>query len=146
MPILEGRAPGTAAPACQLSRTTFRYGHYRLPIEPNGEWVCCHVPTTNRIDGPAMAIESGSGATPMKRVAAACLIGSTIEYFDFFIYGTAAALVFPVVFFPHLSAAMATTASMGTFAAAFLSRPAGAVVFGHLGTGWAAKRPWSPRC
>jgi MFS family permease len=69
----------------------------------------------------------------MKRVAAACLVGSTIELYDFLIYGTAAALVFPTVFFPHLGAAMATTASMGTFAAAFLSRPLGAVVFGHFG-------------
>ncbi|MBO0881893.1 MAG: MHS family MFS transporter [Mycobacterium sp.] len=69
----------------------------------------------------------------MKRVAAACLVGSMIEFYDFLIYGTAAALVFPTVFFPNLSGAMATIASMGTFATAFLSRPLGAVVFGHFG-------------
>jgi metabolite-proton symporter len=69
----------------------------------------------------------------MKRVAAACFVGTAIELYDFIIYGTAAALVFPTVFFPHLSPAMATIASMGTFAAAFLSRPLGAVVFGHFG-------------
>jgi metabolite-proton symporter len=69
----------------------------------------------------------------MKRIAASCFVGSTIEYYDFLIYGTAAALVFPTVFFPHLSPAMATIASMGTFAAAFLSRPVGAAVFGHFG-------------
>src|SRR5215472_14191103 len=69
----------------------------------------------------------------MKRVAAACLIGSAIEFYDFAIYGTAAALVFPTVFFPHLSPTMATIASMATFAAAFLSRPLGALVFGHFG-------------
>jgi MFS family permease len=80
-----------------------------------------------------MTVEAGAGGTPMKRVAAACLIGTTIEYYDFFIYGTAAALVFPTVFFPHLSPAMATIASMGTFATAFLSRPLGAAVFGYLG-------------
>jgi metabolite-proton symporter len=80
-----------------------------------------------------VAIDTAADATPMKRVAAACLIGSTIEYYDFFIYGTAAALVFPTVFFPHLSAAMGTIASMGTFAAGFLSRPLGAVVFGYFG-------------
>jgi metabolite-proton symporter len=80
-----------------------------------------------------MAIDAGRGATSMKRVVAACLVGTTIEYYDFVIYGTAAALVFPRVFFPHLSPAMATTASMGTFAAAFLSRPLGAIVFGHFG-------------
>src|SRR5215472_13039794 len=69
----------------------------------------------------------------MKRVAAACLIGSAIEFYDFAIYGTAAALVFPTVFFPHLSPAMATIASMGTFVTVFLSRPLGAAVFGHFG-------------
>jgi metabolite-proton symporter len=69
----------------------------------------------------------------MKRIAAACLVGSTIEFYDFVIYATAAALVFPTVFFPHLSPAMAMTASMGTLATAFLSRPLGAVVFGYFG-------------
>ena len=69
----------------------------------------------------------------MKRVAVACFVGSAIEYYDFLIYGTAAALVFPTVFFPHLSPAVATVASMGTFAAAFVSRPFGAAVFGHFG-------------
>jgi metabolite-proton symporter len=80
-----------------------------------------------------MTVNGGTGATPMKKVAAACLIGSAIEFYDFFIYGTAAALVFPAVFFPRLSPAMATIASMGTFATAFLSRPLGALVFGHFG-------------
>jgi MFS family permease len=71
--------------------------------------------------------------TRARRVALASFVGSAIEYYDFFIYGTAAALVFPVVFFPHLSPLMATIASLGTFAAAFLSRPLGAAVFGHFG-------------
>ena len=69
----------------------------------------------------------------MRRVATACLVGSAIEFYDFLIYGTAAALVFPAVFFPHLSPAVATIASMGTFGAAFLSRPVGAAVFGYFG-------------
>jgi metabolite-proton symporter len=80
-----------------------------------------------------VAIEAGSGVTPMKRIAAACLVGTTIELYDFVIYATAAALVFPTVFFPHLSPAMATIASMGTFATAFLSRPLGAITFGYFG-------------
>jgi hypothetical protein len=70
-----------------------------------------------------LEIEAGPRVTPMKRIAAACLIGSVIEYYDFFIYATAAALVFPTVFFPDLSPAMAATASTGTLATAFLSRP-----------------------
>jgi MFS family permease len=69
----------------------------------------------------------------MKRVAAASFAGSAIEYYDFYIYGTAAALVFPKVFFPHLGSTLATVASMATFAAAFLSRPLGAAFFGHFG-------------
>jgi MFS family permease len=74
-----------------------------------------------------------SPRTSMKRVAAASFVGSAIEYYDFYIYGTAAALVFPKVFFPHLGTTMATVASMATFAAAFLSRPLGAMFFGHFG-------------
>lgn len=71
--------------------------------------------------------------TRIRRVALASYVGSAIEYYDFFIYGTAAALVFPHVFFPSLSPLIATIASLGTFAAAFLSRPIGAAVFGHFG-------------
>jgi predicted membrane-bound spermidine synthase len=63
--------------------------------------------------------------TSMKRVGLASFVGSTIEFYDFYVYGTAAALVFPMVFFPHLGATMATIASMVTFAAAFLSPPSG---------------------
>jgi MFS family permease len=69
----------------------------------------------------------------MRRVAAACLVGSAIEFYDFLIYGTAAALVFPTVFFPRLGPTVAMVASMGTFGAAFLSRPVGAAVFGYYG-------------
>ncbi len=56
-----------------------------------------------------------------------------MELYDFLVYGTAAALVFPAVFFPHLDPTVAMVASMGTFAAAFLSRPLGAAVFGYFG-------------
>jgi metabolite-proton symporter len=74
-----------------------------------------------------------SEASPMKRVALASFVGSAIEYYDFYIYGTAAALVFPAVFFPNLGRAMATVASFATFAIAFISRPLGAAVFGYFG-------------
>lgn len=71
--------------------------------------------------------------TPMRRVALASCAGTTIEFYDFFIYGTAAALVFPTVFFPALGSAAATVASFATFAVAFGARPVGAIVFGHFG-------------
>ncbi|MBO1268077.1 MFS transporter [Arthrobacter cavernae] len=69
----------------------------------------------------------------LRKVAFASAAGTTIEFYDFFIYGTAAALVFPVVFFPALGAAAGTVASFGTFAVAFFARPVGAIIFGHFG-------------
>ena len=86
-----------------------------------------------RAAGSVATIAAEPHVTPMTRVAASCLVGSAIEFYDFLIYGTAAALVFPAVFFPHLSPAVAMVASMGTFATAFLSRPVGAAVFGYFG-------------
>jgi MFS family permease len=81
-----------------------------------------------------------SEATSLRRVAAACLVGSAIEFYDFLIYGTAAALVFPTVFFPDLSPTLATVASMGTFASAFVARPIGGATFGYLGDRLGRKR------
>ncbi|WP_158852484.1 MFS transporter [Saccharothrix deserti] len=71
--------------------------------------------------------------TPLRKVAVASCIGTTIEYYDFFIYGTAAALVFPKVFFPALGSTAGTVASFATFAVAFVARPVGAILFGHFG-------------
>ena len=71
--------------------------------------------------------------TSVRKVAIASGIGTTIEFYDFFIYGTAAALVFPTVFFPALGATAGTVASFATFAVAFIARPVGAVLFGHFG-------------
>ena len=63
----------------------------------------------------------------------ASLIGTTIEFFDFYIYATAAVLVFPKLFFPASDPATATLASLATFAIAFIARPIGSVLFGHFG-------------
>ena len=71
--------------------------------------------------------------TPMSRVAFASCAGTTIEFYDFFIFGTAAALVFPTVFFPALGEAAGSVASFAAFAVAFVARPVGAIVFGHFG-------------
>ncbi|OLP02463.1 MFS transporter [Mycolicibacterium porcinum] len=75
----------------------------------------------------------GTEPNPMRRVAFASFVGTAIEFYDFYIYGTAAALIFPHVFFPNMGSTMATISSLGTFAVAFLSRPIGAAVFGHFG-------------
>ena len=68
-----------------------------------------------------------------RQVLFASLIGTAIEFFDFYIYATAAVLVFPRVFFPASDPASATLASLATFAVAFLARPIGSALFGHFG-------------
>jgi metabolite-proton symporter len=68
-----------------------------------------------------------------RQVLFASLIGTTIEFFDFYIYATAAVLVFPRLFFPAADAASATLESLATFGIAFLARPVGSVLFGHFG-------------
>ena len=67
------------------------------------------------------------------QVLFASLIGTTIEFFDFYIYGTAAVLVFPVLFFPASDPATARLASLATFGIAFFARPLGSALFGHFG-------------
>ncbi len=67
------------------------------------------------------------------QVLFASLIGTTIEFFDFYIYATAAVLVFPKLFFPASDPASARLASLATFAIAFLARPFGSALFGHFG-------------
>src|SRR5579884_2918241 len=67
------------------------------------------------------------------QVLFASLIGTTIEFFDFYIYATAAVLVFPKLFFPASDPSSATLASLATFAIAFLARPVGSALFGHFG-------------
>jgi metabolite-proton symporter len=72
-------------------------------------------------------------ANPATRILAASLIGTTIEFFDFYIYATAAVLVFPKLFFPAGDPVAATFASLATFGLAFFARPVGAALFGHFG-------------
>src|SRR5262245_51354272 len=67
------------------------------------------------------------------QVLFASLIGTTIEFFDFYIYATAAVIVFPRLFFPASDPASATLASLATFAIAFVARPIGSAFFGHFG-------------
>jgi len=73
-------------------------------------------------------------AQSMRRVAATSLAGTSIEWYDFFIYGTAAALVFPTAFFPEdMPPLVALIAAFGTFAVGFIARPIGGALFGHFG-------------
>src|SRR6187549_3053675 len=70
---------------------------------------------------------------PASRILFASLIGTAIEFFDFYIYATAAVLVFPKLFFPQSDPTSATLQSLATFALAFFARPVGSAVFGHFG-------------
>ncbi|MBA6141924.1 MULTISPECIES: MFS transporter [Pseudomonas] len=68
-----------------------------------------------------------------RRAAAAAFVGTTIEFYDFYIYATAAALVLGQVFFPSSNPLLSTLAAFGTFAVGFIARPMAGMVFGHLG-------------
>ena len=72
-------------------------------------------------------------AASPRKVAVASAVGATIEWYDFFLYGTAAGLVFDQLFFSGLSGPAAQFAAFGTFAVGFLARPLGGFIFGHFG-------------
>ena len=91
---------------------------------------------TDISERPAGGVSAGAAkATPRqtRKVAFASLVGTTVEWYDFYIYGTAAALVFPTVFFPDFSPAAGLLASLSTYAVGFAARPLGGMVFGHYG-------------
>jgi MFS family permease len=69
----------------------------------------------------------------VKKVAVAGLAGTTLEYYDHFIYGSAAALIFPELFFPQSDPSTGLLLSLGTYGIAFVARPMGAAIFGHFG-------------
>src|SRR6202795_4226906 len=69
----------------------------------------------------------------IRQIAFASFIGTAVEWYDFFVYGTAAALVFPKLFFPGFRPFGGPLASFATFGVGFVARPIGGVVFGHFG-------------
>jgi metabolite-proton symporter len=81
-----------------------------------------------------MQVKSSSAkVNSLRHVLFGSLIGTTIEFFDFYIYANAAVLVFPQLFFPSSDTTMATLQSLATFSIAFISRPLGSAFFGHYG-------------
>ncbi|MDY4347871.1 MFS transporter [Pectobacterium brasiliense] len=85
---------------------------------------------------PTLDAEAEAEAPPVNsrnKVIVASLIGTAIEFFDFYIYATAAVLIFPHIFFPQGDPTAATLQSLATFAIAFVARPIGSAVFGHFG-------------
>lgn len=83
---------------------------------------------------------SHASTTASRKAALASWIGSAVEYYDFFIYGTAAALVFGKIFFPSFDPATATIAAFATFGVGYVTRPIGAVILGHVGDIYGRKR------
>ena len=79
------------------------------------------------------SLKSNNSHANMRKVAFTALAGTSIEWYDFFLYGAAAALVFPTVFFGEMSSSGALILSLLTFAAGFIARPIGGIIFGHFG-------------
>jgi MFS family permease len=88
---------------------------------------------------PQAAASQQPNRSPRK-AALASWIGSAVEYYDFFIYGTAAALVFGKIFFPAFDPAAAAVAAFATFGVAYITRPIGAVMLGHIGDKYGRKK------
>ncbi|MBD0417841.1 MHS family MFS transporter [Streptomyces sp. TRM S81-3] len=101
-----------------------------------------------RADGPAKPERSPRPESPstapspalLRKVALSSLLGTVIEYYDFLLYGTMAALVFGPLFFPESNPTVGTIASFGTLAAGYVARPVGGAVFGHFGDRLGRKR------
>lgn len=79
------------------------------------------------------ATASGPKVDKMRKIAVASVIGTTVEWYDLFLFATASALVFNKIFFPSFDALVGTMLAFGTFAAAYVARMAGAALFGHFG-------------
>ncbi|MFF7950278.1 MFS transporter [Streptomyces griseorubiginosus] len=79
------------------------------------------------------ASDASDRTRQLRRVALSGLLGTAVEFYDFLVYGTVAALVFGELFFPGADPAVGTIAAFGTFAAGYVARPIGGVVFGHFG-------------
>ncbi|GAA2971792.1 MULTISPECIES: MFS transporter [Streptomyces] len=85
------------------------------------------------MSNPSQEEKAGGAAPAPGRTAVATLAGTTLEWYDFFLYGTAAALIFDKQFFPSLSPTAGTLAAFSTLAVGFVARPLGGLVFGHFG-------------
>src|SRR5687768_14709022 len=111
-----GRPPGLPCPIRQAWRpaATFRLQSTTHPSVP---------PRRPAVPAPPS----------VARVVAASFVGTAIEWYDFFLYGTAAALVFPRLFFPEADPLAGQMAAFGTYAVGFVARPVGGVLFGHYG-------------
>ncbi|MFC5752803.1 MFS transporter [Actinomadura rugatobispora] len=83
--------------------------------------------------GRARALDEAERGGQVRKAALASVVGTSIEWYDFFLYNTAAAIVFKDVFFPESSDYAGTLSAFATYAVGFAARPVGAAIFGHWG-------------
>jgi MHS family shikimate/dehydroshikimate transporter-like MFS transporter len=79
------------------------------------------------------SVDEGSGVSPIRRVGLAGFVGTTMEWYDYFLYGAATALIFNQLYFPNVDPLIGTLAAFSAFAVGFIARPLGGIVFGHFG-------------
>lgn len=127
-------SPGCSAES-EVEEESFEHGRLQDELADR-----CYHPAMNDPSRPAPEGESqperpvpATASADVRRVVLASFVGTTIEWYDFFIYGTAAALVFDRLFFPAGDEFLARMASYGSFAIGFFARPLGGVIFGHFG-------------
>jgi metabolite-proton symporter len=89
--------------------------------------------TTMGVIASQVQLSDVEHSTQLRKAVIAATVGTTIEWYDFFIYGTAAGLIFPKIFFPNEDPLTGTLASFGTYFVGFVGRPIGAAIFGHYG-------------
>lgn len=119
----------SVAPKALIINGAIRF--VRRPTRPPISLVRPDTKMSTTTSAPSAAEPAKGNST--RRVLAASMIGTTIEFFDFYIYATAAVIVFPQLFFPAGDPTSALLSSLATFAIAFFARPVGAAIFGHYG-------------
>jgi MFS family permease len=92
------------------------------------------------VDGGTGLLSEVEHRRQLRRAVIASTIGTTIEWYDFFIYGTATGLVFAKLYFPQSEPFMGTLQAFAVYAVGFVARPVGAVIFGHFGDRVGARR------
>jgi metabolite-proton symporter len=91
------------------------------------------MPQPEQSETTVPAAAAATDAAPRSRILIASMVGTTIEFYDFYVYATAAVAVFPYLFFPKGNGTTALLASLATFGLAFVARPLGSILFGHFG-------------